>query len=88
MNRMASMSEARQRANKKWNDAHMKDKYDRIQLVVPKGEREVIKGRAADLGKSVNGYIMGLVDDDLNRAGVKPPPGGEFGGGSERSGYS
>ena len=63
---MAPMSEARKRANKKWNDANMKDKYDRIQLVVPKGQRDVIKDRAAALGcPSVNAYILGLVEADL-----------------------
>ena len=37
------MSEAKRAANKKWNDANLKDKYDRIQLVVPKGDN---KGRS------------------------------------------
>lgn len=62
---MAPMSEARKRANKNWNDANMKERYDRIQLVVPKGQREVIKDRAAALGVSVNAYILGLVEADL-----------------------
>ena len=62
---MAPMSEARKRANKNWNDANMKERYDRIQLVVPKGQREVIKDRAAALGVSVNAYILGLVAADL-----------------------
>lgn len=62
---MAPISEARKRANKKWNDANMKEMYDRIQLVVPKGQREIIKDRAAALGLSVNQYILGLVASDL-----------------------
>ena len=70
---MAPMSEARKRANKNWNDANMKERYDRIQLVVPKGQREVIKDRAAALGVSVNAYILGLVAADL--AGGTPPEG-------------
>lgn len=64
---MAPMSEARKRANKNWNDANMKERYDRIQLVVPKGQREVIKDHAAALGVSVNAYILSLVEADLAR---------------------
>lgn len=62
---MSPMSEARKRANKTWNDANMKERYDRIQLVVPKGQRDVIKDRAAALGLSVNAYVLGLVEADL-----------------------
>ena len=36
-------TEAKKRANKKWNDANLKEKYDRIQVVVPKGEKERIQ---------------------------------------------
>ena len=33
------MSQARKDANKKWNDDNLKERYDRIQLVVYKGEK-------------------------------------------------
>ena len=55
------MSEARKAANKKWNDANMKEKYDRIQLVVPKGEKDVIKSFADKSGESVSAYILEAV---------------------------
>ena len=83
MSAYKGFTEAQAKAHKKYMEG-----VATIQLRTTTEQREVIKGRAADLGKSVNGYIMGLVDDDLDRAGVKPPPGGEFGGGSKRSGYS
>ena len=54
---MAPMSEARKRANKKWNDANMKEKYDRIQLVLPKGMKRGVQSAAAAAGESVNAYI-------------------------------
>ena len=41
------MSEAKKRANKKWNDANVKDLYDRINFVVKKGQRDIIKEHAA-----------------------------------------
>lgn len=44
---------------------YIKEKYDRINLVVPAGNKQVIKNRAAQKGKSVNQYINELIDDDL-----------------------
>ena len=73
---MSPLTDAQRRANEKWNKANMKDRYDRIQLVVLKGQRDVIKARAAGLGLSVNQYILGLVDRDLAGEGQVAPPAG------------
>lgn len=62
-----AMSEAKRQANKKWNDANMKDRYDRIQLVVPKGKKEQIQICAKSQGESVNGFINRLIDVELDR---------------------
>jgi predicted HicB family RNase H-like nuclease len=62
-----ALSEARKRANKKWNDANMKDRYDRIQLIVPKGQKAVIQAAAERHGQSVNGYITSLIAAALER---------------------
>lgn len=51
------MSDAKRRANKKWNDAHMKERYDRVQLILPKDQKLKVKSCADGLGESVNGYI-------------------------------
>lgn len=64
-----AMTEAKKRANKKWNDANMTERYDRIQLVVPKGRKEDIKKEAERRGESVNSFINGLIDAALERAG-------------------
>ena len=61
------MSEAKRQANKKWNDANMKERYDRIQLVVPKGKKELIQICAKGQGESVNGLINRLIDAELER---------------------
>lgn len=53
---LMAMSEARKRANKKWNDENMRIKYDRIQLVVAKGQKEVLQSIAKEQGASLNGY--------------------------------
>ena len=44
------ISEAKKKANKKWNDENMKDRYDRIQIVVPKGQKGIIQAAAEAMG--------------------------------------
>ena len=41
----------------KYQNQCLNEKYDRINLTVPKGDKAVIKERAAAAGKSVNEYI-------------------------------
>ncbi len=43
--------------------------YDRINLTVPKGDKERIKAYADANGESVNGYINRLIEEDLKKAG-------------------
>lgn len=43
---------------------YIKEKYDRINLTVPKGRKEEIKKKAASTGQSVNEYINTLIDKD------------------------
>ena len=62
-----AMSEAKKKANKKWNDANMKLVYDRIQIVVPKGNKVIIKDIAEKNGESVNAFINRLINDEINR---------------------
>lgn len=54
-------SEAKRRANKKWNDKNMAVRYERIQLVVPHGRKETVEKLARDLGQSVNGLMNALL---------------------------
>lgn len=65
------LSEAKKRANKKWNDENMKERYDRIQLVVPKGEKETIQAAAQTQGQSVNAYIYEAVKQRMEREEVQ-----------------
>jgi uncharacterized protein YgfB (UPF0149 family) len=44
---------------------YIKEKYDRINLTVPAGKKAIIADRAAAVGKSVNAYLNGLIDTDL-----------------------
>ena len=62
-----ALSEARKRANKKWNDENQKKLYDRIQLVVPKGEKDKIKAHADTKGESVNGFVNRAIRETIER---------------------
>lgn len=57
-------SEAQKRATAKYNAKA----YDRIEVKVRKGQKEEIQARAEKLQKSLNGYIVDLIEADLNAA--------------------
>lgn len=57
-----AMSEAKKRANRKWNNENLKERYDRIQVVVPKGKKEIIQSAAKASGESVNAFINRAID--------------------------
>lgn len=64
-----ALSEARKRANKKWNDANIAERYDRISVLVPKGKKDIIKEHATAQGESVNEYIGRAIDERMEREG-------------------
>lgn len=51
-------SEAQKEATARYN----KKAYDRIDLVVPKGKRDIIKAFAESKGKSTNKFINDAID--------------------------
>lgn len=61
------MSEARRAANKRWNDANLKERYDRVQLVLPKGDKERIREYADRNGDSLNAYIIRAIQQRMER---------------------
>ncbi len=56
-------SEARIRANNKYNAKA----YDRVNIAIPKGKKEVIQAHAKALGKSINGYVVEAIDEKMTR---------------------
>lgn len=52
-----AISEARHRANEKWNAKA----YDEIKVRVPKGDKEKIQAFAQNNGETVNGFINRLI---------------------------
>lgn len=58
------ISEAQKKATAKYKSKA----YDKIELRVPKGDREIIKTRATQLSMSVNEYLNYLIDKDLEQS--------------------
>ena len=63
---MAKYSDAQKEATARYN----KKTYDRIDVVVPKGQREIIKAFAASQGKSLNRFICDAIAYQMDQAEV------------------
>lgn len=63
-----AVSKAQQKAVNKYIDKA----YDRINLTVPKGEKEVIKAFAESKGESVNGFIYRAICEAMERTPKDP----------------
>lgn len=50
-----------------YQNAFILQSYDRINLTVPKGKKEVIKTIANNCNKSVNGFINEAIDEKIER---------------------
>ena len=48
-------------------ERYNKKAYEDIRLRVKKGEKEKIQARADKLQKSINGYIVDLIEEDLKK---------------------
>lgn len=48
-----------------YNNSFIAQAYDRINLTVPKGQKELIKAHAEKQGESVNAYINRLIAADM-----------------------
>ena len=51
----------------KYNNEFNKQAYDRINLTVPKGRKEIIQAVAQANNESVNAFINRLIDSELER---------------------
>ena len=56
-------SDAQKEATARYN----KKAYDRIDVVVPKGQRQVIKDFAASQGKSLNRFICDAIAKEMHK---------------------
>lgn len=58
-----AISKAQQDAVNKYKRAN----YDRMEMLVPKGKKEIIKAHAESMGESVNGFINRAIDNQIER---------------------
>lgn len=56
-------SDAQKEATARYN----KKAYDRIDLIVKKGQRQIIKDFAAKQGKSLNRFVCDLIEAEMNK---------------------
>ena len=56
-------SKAHMKATNKW----MAKAYDRVNLTMPKGKKEIVQAHAEDIGTSVNGFINRAIDEAMAR---------------------
>lgn len=57
-------SDAQKEATARYN----KKAYDRINVIVKKGQRQIIKDYAASQGKSLNRFICDAIDSQMRQA--------------------
>lgn len=62
------VSKAQQKAQNKW----IAKAYDRINLTVPKGKKETIQAHAEAQGQSVNAFINGAIDREMEKPSQRP----------------
>lgn len=60
-----AISKSQQKAVHKY----VKANYDRMELTVPKGQKDTIKAHAAAQGESVNGFISRAISEAMERDG-------------------
>ena len=52
----------------KYDNQYIKENYDRISVIVPKGQKELIKNKAKKKGfASINEYIKYLINKDVEK---------------------
>ena len=63
-----AVSKAQQRAV----DKYVKENYDRIEIKVPKGQKDTIKAHAEAHSESVNGFINRAIEETMERDNAAP----------------
>lgn len=64
-----AVSKAQQKAQNKW----IAKAYDRVNLTLPKGQKDVVQSHATARGESVNGFIGRAILEAMERDGAGRP---------------
>lgn len=67
MEETRKVSKAQQRATNKY----ISKAYDRVNLTMPKGRKELIQAHADARGESLNGFINRSIDETIERENAK-----------------
>lgn len=51
----------------KWQNDYIARTYDRINLTMPKGRKEIVQAHAEARGESVNGFINRAISEAMER---------------------
>ena len=51
----------------KYQNDYIRKTYDRVNLLLPKGQKEILKARAQTQNKSLNQLICDCIDEYLNK---------------------
>ena len=60
-------SKARIAANNRYNNKA----YDRINIAIKKGQKEIIKSHAASMNESINSFVNRAIDETIERDNEK-----------------
>lgn len=55
------------KAQQKAVNRYMKENYDRVNLTMPKGQKDKIKAHAESSGESLNGFINRAIAETMER---------------------
>ena len=64
---MSPASKAQQKAVNKYHRTH----YDRVNLIVPKGQRDVFRAHAEAQGESLNAFVCRAIREAMERDAQK-----------------
>ena len=53
--------------NVEYKNKWITEKYDRVNLTIPKGKKEALQAHAADKGESLNGFVNRAIDNQIER---------------------
>ena len=59
------------KASQRAVNKYMKENYDRVNLTMPKGEKDAVKAHAEARGESVNSFINRAIKEAMERESVK-----------------
>ena len=62
------------KAHNKAVNKYISKHYDRVNLILPKGDKDIIKRVAASRGMSVNGFIQSLLEAEIARCKTESKP--------------